>query len=91
MGFDCKLKKVFCFVYEADFQNGLIENEYDCVFIGNFDGNPVPNSKEVMDYKWIPLKELKRDIAKNPNKYSFWFKIALKKINIKLLLQTKLI
>jgi len=80
MGFDCKLKKSFCFIYNTGFQNGLIENEYDCVFIGKFNGKPNPNPEEVMDYKWIPLKELKKDIVQNPDKYSFWFKIALKRI-----------
>jgi len=80
MGFDCKLKKLFCFIYKADFKNGLIENEYDCVFVGRFDGKPKPNPKEIMDYKWISLRDLKKDIIKNPNKYSVWLKIVLKKL-----------
>lgn len=79
MGFDCKLKKLFCFIYNAGFHNGLTENEYDCVFVGKFDGMPKPNKKEIMAYKWASLKELKKDIFKNPNKYSVWLKIALKK------------
>ena len=80
MGFDCKIKKAFCFIYNTGFSNGLIENEYDCVFIGKFDGEPKPNPEEIMDYKWISLKELKKDITKRPNKYSVWLKIALKKM-----------
>lgn len=80
MGFECELKKLFCFTYNASFQNGLIENEYDCVFVGKFDGNPKPNPKEIMNYKWISIKELKKDIISHPNRYSIWFKIALNKI-----------
>ena len=80
MGFDCKLKKLFCFIYKAEFSNKLIENEYDCVFIGKFDGKVKPNKKEVMNYKWISIKDLKKDIKKNPKKYSVWLKIALNKI-----------
>lgn len=80
MGFDCKLKKLFCFVYNTGFQNGLIENEYDCVFIGRFDGKPKQNPKEVMNWKWISIKELKQDIIKNPNRYTVWLKLALKRI-----------
>jgi len=80
MGFNCKLKKLFCFIYNTSFQNGLIENEYDCVLIGKFDGNPKPNPKEVMNYKWILIKELKQDIKKNPNKYTIWLKLVLKRI-----------
>jgi isopentenyl-diphosphate delta-isomerase len=82
MGFDCKLKKLFCFIYNTDFLNGLIENEYDCVFVGKFDGKPKPNRKEIMDYKWISMKKLKKDIILHPNKYSVWLKIALNKIKL---------
>ena len=80
MGFDCKLKKLFCFIYNVKLQNGLIENEYDCVFIGRYEKLPKPNPKEVMNYKWIGIKELKEDITKTPNRYSVWLKIALNKI-----------
>ena len=84
MGFDCKLKKLFCFVYNADFQNGLIENEYDCVFIGKYDGKIKPNKKEVQNCKWTSLKDLKEDIKKNPDKYSVWLKIILEKNKLKI-------
>jgi len=81
LGFDCKLKKLFCFIYKVKFSNGLIENEYDCVFIGKYDKNPRPNPKEIMNYKWISMKDLKADIKKYPKKYSIWLRIILKKIN----------
>lgn len=80
MGFDCKLKKLFYFIYLAKFSNGLIENEYDYVFVGKFNGTPNPNSEEIINYKWISIKELKQEIKINPEKYSTWLKIALKKI-----------
>jgi len=80
MGFDCALKKLFCFRYNLDLKGGLIENEYNCVFIGKFDKKPKPNSGEVMNYKWISIKKLKRDLIKNPNKYTSWLKKILKKI-----------
>ena len=80
MGFDCELKKLFCFMYNTGFHNGLIENEYDCVFIGKFDGAPKPDSQEIMDYKWVSMKELGEDILSYPDKYSVWLKIALEKI-----------
>jgi isopentenyl-diphosphate delta-isomerase len=77
MGFNCELKKLFSFIYKTDFGNGLIENEYDSVFMGKFDGQPNPNATEVMDYKWIDIKDLKKDVAKNPERYSVWLKIIL--------------
>ena len=78
MGFDCDLKKRFDFIYKAKFVNGLIENEYDHVFVGNFDGRLDPNSREVDAWKWISIDELKKDIDKNPEKYTPWLKIILK-------------
>lgn len=80
LGFTCKLKKSFCFIYNTGFQNGLTENEYDCVFTGKFDGKPKLNKKEVSNYKWVSIKDLKQDIKKNPNKYTIWLKIVLNKI-----------
>jgi isopentenyl-diphosphate delta-isomerase len=80
MGFDCKLKKTFCFIYNTGFKNNLIENEYDCVFLGKYEGKIKANPKEVKNYKWESLKKLKQDIKKNPEKYSVWLKIILKKL-----------
>lgn len=84
MGFDCKLKKTFCFIYSTGFKNGLIENEYDCVFVGKFNGTIKPNKKEVMNYKWLSISKLKKDIIENPKKYSVWLKIILKNHKLKI-------
>ena len=83
MGFDCKLKKNVCFIYRAEFDNGLNENEYDCVFTGTFDGTPHPKPEEVMDFQWISLKNLNEELEKTPEKYSVWLKIALEKMSKK--------
>ncbi|MGV8172423.1 MAG: isopentenyl-diphosphate Delta-isomerase [Candidatus Woesearchaeota archaeon] len=80
MGFDCRLKKIFCFKYKITFDNGLTENEYDCVFRGKFDGTPKPNPAEIMDYRWISIRDLKKDIKNYPERYTEWFKIVLKRI-----------
>ena len=79
MGFDCELEKRFCFIYKSKFDNGLTEHEYDCVYVGRYEGEPVPNKEEVMDYKWISIENLKKDVDKNPNKYTPWIKIILEK------------
>jgi len=36
------------------------------------------NRKEVADYKFIKIKDLKKDIARHPKKYTPWFKKELK-------------
>jgi len=80
MGFDCDLKEIFSFIYEVKFDNGLFENEYDHVFIGNFNGTPNPNPEEVEEWKWVDLEELKNDIIENPDDYSYWLKASIDKV-----------
>ncbi|MCK5123344.1 MAG: isopentenyl-diphosphate Delta-isomerase [Candidatus Pacebacteria bacterium] len=79
MGFDCELKEIGGFIYKAKFDNGLTEHEYDHVFTGKFDGQPKLNPEEADDYKWIGLEELKKEIKKNPEDFTVWFKIALER------------
>jgi len=84
MGFDCELKEIDSFIYRASFKNGLTEHEYDHVFLGFYDGDVQINKEEADDYKWIDLKELREDIKKNPDAYTFWFKEIMKKMSRKL-------
>lgn len=78
MGFTTDLKEVFSFIYKAPFDNGLTEHELDHVLIGKYEDKPVINEDEVAAYKWMPLKDVKSDIAQNPALYTEWFKIIFK-------------
>lgn len=80
MGFDCELKEIFTFTYQAKFDNGLTEHEFDHVFLGKFDGRPSPNPEEVQNIKWIKIENLKNDLKENPEKYTSWFKASIDKI-----------
>jgi isopentenyl-diphosphate Delta-isomerase len=80
MGFDCDLEEIFSFVYRAEFENNLIEHEFDHVFIGYYNGKVSPDASEVNDYKWIDLEVLKKDIKNNPNLYTAWLKICFEKV-----------
>ena len=75
MGFDCDLEFKFSFIYKAHLDNNLTEHELDHVFIGTFDEEPQLNPDEVMAYRWVDLMDLKKDIEKNPQNYTAWFKI----------------
>lgn len=81
MGFDCELKEVFSFVYKAKVDNGLIEHEFDHVFIGKYDGIPKANPVEVAKWKFVKVIELTKDIEDNAGIYTVWFKIAIKKVS----------
>ncbi|MBS7333213.1 isopentenyl-diphosphate Delta-isomerase [Faecalibacter bovis] len=75
MGFDCDLSYKFHFIYKASLDNGLTEHELDHVFIGTYDGEPELNPSEVMAYRWVEMDDLKKDIQKNSQNYTAWFKI----------------
>lgn len=74
MGFDCAVKKVGCFIYKSKFSNELTEHEYDCVFVGQYEGQIYPNPDEIEDYKWLDPEKIRQDLTKSPDKYTFWFK-----------------
>lgn len=80
MGFDCPIKEIFSFMYKAKFNNNLYEHEFDHVFFGNYDKNPIPKKLEVEDWKWIDLNTLKKDLQINPDNYTFWFKECVGKV-----------
>ncbi len=79
MGIACELKEAFTFIYKTQVGN-MIENEFDHVFVGKFDGTPSPNPEEVESWKWVDLQELEKDVEDNPDKYAYWFKLIIKKL-----------
>ncbi len=79
MGFTCELFKQFDFIYEADFENGLTEHEFDHVFTGAYEDFPKPDPEEVEDWKYVDWDWLLKDVVENPENYTFWFRICLEK------------
>jgi isopentenyl-diphosphate delta-isomerase len=80
MGFDCPLRSAFSFVYRRDVEPGLVEHEFDHVFVGRFDGTPVPNPDEVADWRWVDPDVVLTDTVLHPQAYTAWFPIALAKL-----------
>ncbi len=79
MGFDCKIKEMFAFIYSADVGKGLTENEYDHVLFGIYDKPPKPNPDEVSDWKFTSMEKLSKDIRANPERYVPWLGIVFKR------------
>jgi isopentenyl-diphosphate delta-isomerase len=80
LGFNTELNEIFTLRYNTHFSNGLTENELDHVYIGYYDGRVIPNKNEIKDYKWTPVDILLDNINNNPNNYTYWFKLILKKL-----------
>jgi len=77
MGMSADLNFVFKFQYKCDFDNGLIEHELDHVFIGVTDDTPHINTDEAMAFSWVSIEDLEESMKKNPNDYTFWFKLII--------------
>ena len=76
MGIKTSLRKVYDFIYKAELDNQLTEHEFDHVFYGVCDNDPILNKDEAEDFKWVDMETLNNDIIKNEDNYTVWFKIA---------------
>ena len=77
MGFACGLRRAFRTIYEMSVANSMVEHELNQVFVGRFDRSPQPDSREVGEYRWVELTELRRSIHASPERYTPWLKLLL--------------
>ena len=73
MGIDAKPYYAGTFHYIAQFDNGLTENEIDHIYVTRWDGVPVPNPAEVMDWRWMTTALIEKELSGNREKWSAWF------------------
>lgn len=78
LGFRCPLEHAFSFVYRADVGGGLIEHEFDHVFLGRFDGEPVPDPAEVEGWRWTDPAEVAAEMEAHPDRFTYWFHTAFR-------------
>ena len=81
MGMKAGLKEIFSFTYLAELDNGLTEYEYDHVFLGITDEEPVINPKEVNEWRYISYPDLLNEVAKNPENFTVWFRKIVSRVN----------
>jgi isopentenyl-diphosphate Delta-isomerase len=73
------LFEAFCHTYRAELDQGLIEYEFDHIFIGtckptlSFTTNP----EEVASWKWLSLVDLEQAIDQTPEQFTVWFRLIL--------------
>lgn len=71
------LKCVGVLQYRCDFENELIENEIDSLFIGHYDGDIPFNREEINAVKWMAKKDILAWIEKEPEVFTYWFKLLI--------------
>ena len=80
MGFETTLEKIFDFIYQAGFDNGLTEHEFDHVFIGYYDGEIKANPKEVNDYVFRSMESIQQSLVAQEGLFTAWFEIIFPKM-----------
>ena len=79
MGINTSLEFLFSFIYKAEFENGLIEHEFDHVIFGRSNQDPKVDKNEAESWKWVSVDLILKDIAINQDKYTVWFKIIFQR------------
>ena len=80
MGLECDVKPFYDFIYYQPLEKNLAEFELDHVLVGYTDVAPVINSKEVEEWKYSTLVEIEKELTKNPEQFSSWFKLIYPKL-----------
>jgi isopentenyl-diphosphate delta-isomerase len=84
MGITAQPGFAYKFIYRADLSNKLVEHELDYVFTGLFSGEPQINSSEVESWKYVGLADVRKDVVKNPDAYTYWFRLMLSHPELKI-------
>ena len=77
LGVSATLRPAFRFRYRAKVPPGLIEHEYDHVFVGTLQSTPRPAPQEVQAWRAASPNELSREIERLPDVFTAWFRLAL--------------
>lgn len=77
MGLSCDLRRIHTFVYRTAFPNGLVEHEFDHLFVGSTDATPRPDPAEVDDWAWVRPSDLVDAVRERPEAYTYWFRLML--------------
>lgn len=66
--------------YRAEVGNDLIENEWDCLFTGIWDGEFAPEPDEASAVQALPVAEVQSWLEREPEAFTAWFGHAAKKL-----------
>lgn len=75
LGFDCPLRFLFKFEYQAQFDGNGAEHELCWVYAGRYDQAPKVNANEIASTRWIESNALDVEMSENPENFTPWFKL----------------
>jgi len=80
LAFDTALTRLPPMLYRADVGGGLIEHEYDHLFLGQHSAPVQPAPEEVSETRYILLPELQAWVEARPEEFTTWFRLALPRV-----------
>lgn len=80
LGLSCPVRPVLKMRYRVDLGSGLTEHEFDHLFAGVCQGQPVPNPHEVESYKWLSDNDLMKWMTEEPEAFTPWFRLAIREV-----------
>ncbi|HEV7588589.1 MAG TPA: isopentenyl-diphosphate Delta-isomerase [Longimicrobium sp.] len=80
LGFDCELHPAGTFVYRAEVGGGLVEHEFDHVFVGRHDADPIPDPAEVGEWRWQSPGAALAEAESHPERFTPWFSLAFREL-----------
>lgn len=80
LGVHCDVSPLLRMRYRSTLDNGLVEHEFDHVFVGRCDRAPVANPDEVQDVVWVDRVELMEWMEREPSAFTPWFRLAVSEV-----------
>lgn len=75
LGLSAHLEYVYKFEYTAPFGDVGTEHELCWVYVGTTDAEPLVNTTEVANWRWIAPSALDEELAATPQRFTPWFKL----------------
>lgn len=75
LGLQVALSFVYKFEYTAAYRDQGTEHELCWVYVGRTDAEPLINTTEIQDWRWIAAADLTRDLRDRPDRYTPWLKL----------------
>ena len=80
LGLECRIARVLKFRYRARVSETYWEHEYDHVFVGICEEDPVVDRSEIEDWAWAERAELDDALVAQPRRFTPWMHLAHRRL-----------
>ena len=74
---DVSLVEISAFCYRAPLSDGIVEFEYDHVYLGGAKGTLWPDPTEVSETRWESVDAVARELSEHPERFCAWAPMVL--------------